>query len=453
MKRIYMASLFALIIITGIAITTYVRIRPTDLSELEIEMPDPMIDTCEAMYDVYNEDQALFQEQDEAGPKIIYEPVLDDNPDEVIDLEEIWATITDFSQALFHKVVTGEEENIILSPLAVYYALAILALGVGGDIAYEISAVLGYEPWVAAREIRQRAEFLADTSRNTALCMLASAWINDAHTITPEFYQAIRPYFNSELFTRDFADATTFNEMNNWFYNRTEGLFKGSIDKICPEDIIILLNALHISIEWHRFTMNYRTEWRRFFYPESGQAYEIEFLNSELVNFPASRTNYYEAILLPFINGGLWLFLVRPVDGTAVGDFVVEKDIFAILSSLEASPGGAIVSIPNLEKESSIDISNSLATMGFTALFGHYIPDFTGITTDGADIYISAVRQSSRFTLNRYGVNVPFAERGPFLLREPWEDTLILEFNTPFVYAIVDMETGIPFLMGVVDNP
>jgi len=377
-------------------------------------------------------------------------------PDQA-DIIDSSTAIADFSQSLFRELLNGEHENVIFSPLSLYYVLAMVALGAGGETAYEFQTVLGLDPLFLASELMYLTQSLLYTSGDTTLNIVASIWVNNEHIIHPDFNQAMTRYFSSCARPRDFSGNvyTTIDEINQWVYNQTYGLIVNPITEIDPDDLLLLINALYISAQWPQFFQ----EVQDVFYPESGYAQDMTFLKTDVLWTYASVTDTYEAVLLTYNDNRLALFMVRPVCGISVRDFTIYNDIMAIYNRLDIIPGGFIVRMPQLDKMSELKMNDYLMTMGFSSIFCPYTPsDFSGLLQEALDecIYIREAMQVARIITTRYGTEAaavsiarPALTTGSCDLFPPRE----LNFNTPYLYMIIDTETGIPLFVGVVDVP
>ena len=112
--------------------------------------------------------------------------------------------------------------------------------------------------------------------------------------------------------------------------------------------------------------------------------------------------------------------------------------------------------IPKYEGEYSIEMSRVLQDMGMEDAFDSVRADFSGIGySERGNIYIGRVLHKTFIAVDEEGTKagaataVEMQDRCAVLVSP---DTRIVYLNRPFVYMILDMETGIPVFMGVVEE-
>jgi len=368
---------------------------------------------------------------------------------------DIWAAISDFSQELFLQALADDDvecENIVISPLSAYYALAMVALGARSTTLDEFAYILGQDPSKLAPELAELASSLMDVDGSTLFTLAGSVWIRDDHTVHSDFNQAMIDYFGAPAFPRSF-DSSTVDEINSWISYQTNGLIDEMLEEIEEEAMMFLINTLYLLTKWAE-EIYPMTESVRSFTPESGIEQDANFISTGTVALNARVTDTYEAVLLPYDDDRLGFFAVRPTDGTLIRDFATMHYLADIFSGLQWH-SDIVVHMPELDKEFDITMNNMLKSMGlneaFTPsadLFGlvEYMPLLGGLE-------ISSVSQMVRLIVDKEGAEAAAAtivEVANWSLPLP---PLVLDFNTPYIYAIYDLKTGIPLFIGIVDYP
>jgi len=310
---------------------------------------------------------------------------------------ETEAAIFHFSQTLFREVLAMGEENPVISPLSAYYALAMVALGAGGETRAEFEAVLGRDPEKLAAELYALARSLTYTRGSTALTIAGSVWTAEDFTIAPDFAAAMMDYFAAPAESRDFSAQTTVDEINAWVSEQTEGLIEELIQEIGRDEVMLLINTLYFSAKWAE-AFNPMTEGPGEFRPAAGPAIEVPFLTAGRGSKAVSVTNTYEAAMLPYDDGRLGFLLVRPTDGTPVRDFVVAHDLGAIMAGL-AMEYDVQVRMPKLDLEFEIGLIGLLEAMGLREVFGDFA-DLSGLLEEDMPLRISRVLQKVRLIVD-----------------------------------------------------
>ena len=366
--------------------------------------------------------------------------------------EDIGIAMSCFSQNLFREILVSGKENAVISPLSVYYVLAMVALGANEDTLYEFQAILGKAPQDLALKLASIAQSLLNIEGSTKLNLAGSIWICDEFMIKPEFNHNVIYFFNAYVRSRNFLCNDTIGEINHWIYSQTKGLLYEVIEKIDEDAIMLLINTLYLSAKWassfNPMNANINT-----FFLECGNKIETTFLSTNhFITLAISVTDYYEAVLLPYDDDRLGFFAVRPTDGTYIRDFVSTHDLMSIVNGLYIHHE-VLVCIPKLDKEFDIGMNDSLQKLGLISAFDGRLANLQGLVEGYDPVYIYEVRQKVRITVNTEGTEAaaativtPSAETS---LLQPIE----LNFNTPYVYIIFDNKTGAILFMGIVDNP
>jgi serpin B len=362
--------------------------------------------------------------------------------------DSTWAAIADFSQELFRRVLEmSEEENPVISPLSAYYALAMVSMGANGATLDEFTNLLRRSPADLAPELAGLAVSLMDVHGSTALDLAGSVWVRDTHNVHPDFDRVMADYFGAPAFSRAFDDDTVA-EVNGWIYDKTNGLIDEFLDEFGPDEIMLLLNTLYLKTKWAEefYPMEEST---RTFTPADGAAREVPFISTKTVTLNATITEAYDAVLLPYDDGRLGFFMARPKDGTPVRDFAAQNCIADIYAALEQR-FNVVVHMPELDMDFEIELNEMLTAMGLYTSFGHGA-DFSGLLDGDDPLCISRVLQSVRVIVDKEGTEAA-AVTGVFMERTSFIIPIEMDFNTPYIYAVYDLLTGIPLFIGVVDN-
>ena len=113
--------------------------------------------------------------------------------------------------------------------------------------------------------------------------------------------------------------------------------------------------------------------------------------------------------------------------------------------------------LPKFEVTFDEKLNESLINMGLTECFDEDKANFDqlGKTINGDTLFINLVRQKAKIIVDEEGTEAAAAtevlmcDRGALIETELIE----LNFNEPFLYMLLDLETEIPLFIGILDNP
>jgi serpin B len=110
------------------------------------------------------------------------------------------------------------------------------------------------------------------------------------------------------------------------------------------------------------------------------------------------------------------------------------------------------LAMPRWEFDSKLDLKALLAGMGMTQPFGDEA-DFSGIY-DGGELFISDAAHQGTITVDEQGTEAAAATvLGMPDSVQPAYPVAEMEINRPFIFAIVERDTGTLLFVGRVTNP
>lgn len=114
--------------------------------------------------------------------------------------------------------------------------------------------------------------------------------------------------------------------------------------------------------------------------------------------------------------------------------------------------------LPKFEISFDRTLNDILADMGLRSAFDPDSADFTGIGVpqSGNPLYIDLVRQKAVIRVDEEGTEAAAVTMVAMNdLCAPLEEQTPIDvfFDEPFLYMIVEDESGVPLFMGIVDDP
>ncbi len=345
--------------------------------------------------------------------------------------------ITDFSFALLREGRKGEE-NLLLSPFSAYLALSMVAGGASEGAQEAFDQLLGL---TAPRRDLAAASLLAGMS-GTSLSVASSLWIKDQAELSKAFLEANRNYYGADIYGAPF-DMTTVEDVNAWVSHQTNGMIERIREAFSPDELLLLLNAVSFEDEWSNPFDPAENRILPFFGTlgeETG-----EFLSSReslLLEDPSSK-----GVLKPYQSGRYAFFALMPKEGLSLEALLAEMKGSAFLSLIKNPENRELrIELPKIKAKSDLDLKAPLSAMGLSPLFSGGL---TGIVP-GEALAVSSVQHKTYFELSETGtkaaavtgIGVRMTSLAP---QEPLET---LCFDRPFLYGIVDLESGIPVFVG-----
>lgn len=369
-----------------------------------------------------------------------------------------YTMIGDLGAGLMQYAAAQDAENPVLSPLSAYLCLAMLMPGANENTKAEFEKILGADWDYVSALAADIAAQLEKTGGSTKLDLANSIWTDDDKAvIEEEWLKTVKAYFGPDIYSADLPSDGALKAINKWVNDKTNGMIPKLHDENYDKDtIMVLLNALYMKAEWaHKFVGNYTND--REFTKSDGSAVTVPFMNMYEAYESYIKTEDAEGIMLPYDDGRLAFIALKPDSGDARGyaSSLTGAKLKELIAAAKADTF-VTVNMPKFSTGYSVYLTDALKAMGMTDAFDPFLADLSGAGrgVDGP-LYISYVFQKVKVDVDEEGTEaaavteIATAEGCALPVDEP----IVLTFDKPFVYAIVDTETGVPLFAGVMENP
>ena len=360
-----------------------------------------------------------------------------------------------FSYSFFRTVTVADGKgNVCLSPFSAYMAFSLCFAGSDGVTAEEFRNVFGLSKEQAAEYCRSLyAHFLQREihDEKTKIDLANSVWISnaDAPYVQESYLLDATNYFNAEIYRCDFFDPETVKAVNRWCSEKTDGLVPEIVDEFDDTQVMTLLNALLVEAAWSTPYTSYEVKKAPFTNKDASQT-EAEYLCRRI-------SSYYEA-------EDAKAFRIALSDGFSFMGILPDGDIDAYCASLTSEKMLSLMNnlrsgydvntrIPKFTTDYSVELIDRMKEMGLIAAFDGGAADFSKmIDIPGDNVYIGDARQKTHFEVDENGIKAAAVtyigmEKNSMFMPRP---TVDIYLDRPFVYLLMDNETGLPLFVGTV---
>lgn len=359
---------------------------------------------------------------------------------------DLGRTGTDFAVRLLQA---GDEpgENVLFSPVCLLYALSMTANGADGDTLDQIEDTLNSSVSYLNNDLQtyRTAQPQAEACR---LHLANSLWLaDDARlAVKPEFLEVCKTDYEAEVQTIPFDDSAP-GKVNRWVEENTGGMIPEILDEVSDTAVMYLLSAMAFDAEWQQ---KYFSTQPGVFTAETGEAREVEMMYAqESLYLEDDRATGF---LKHYADPRYAFAVLLPNEGVELDEYIASLD-GGVLYDLLSSPQEVTVqtAMPKFETAYSAELSGVLAEMGMPDAFDPDRADFSrmGDTKTGM-LYISRVLHKTFLSVTPRGTRAGAAslvemECGGI----PPASTKQVILDRPFVYMILDRQTGVPLFLGV----
>ena len=377
--------------------------------------------------------------------------------------EDFLTQVNDFSVSLFRSCGQQEiaaGENVLISPLSVLTDMMMATDGAATTTLDELSQVMcGSIGFTDFRKSLSDLNARLIYSDKVRFHLANSIWVREDPEriqVKQSFIDDGETYFDADTFTLPF-DQAMVGRVNDWVKENTLGMIPVLMNDTPPEsDVMHLINALAFEGAWAEKYNEYQVAKNQTFTnakgkKETGVTMLADTGHSYLhddraVGFVRPyKSDYSFVAILPNKDVGLDQYL-QTLDGNTFRKFYNSGE-----SGWEVH-----TRLPQFSYDYSTELGNGLEAMGIREAFTE-AADFSGMaeTKTGA-LYIGKVVHKTHIELDKNGTKAAavtdISMTDATSVEPDLKKTITIDLNRPFLYAIVQSETGVPVFMGVVNS-
>jgi len=358
--------------------------------------------------------------------------------------------ISDFGLSVFKNSISPDGGNQIFSPLSAIVCLALITNGTDGETLEQIETMLGCDINTLNKGLLSYSYdiLFGDSPVNIA----NSLWINadSEFKASEDFLQKNANYYSAQIYSAEF-DNKTLKDINKWCEEQTDGMIKQILSQIDGSALIYMINAMTFEAEWESK------------YKNNNIIDSFDFKNYDESISDVTALHSEESIYLPDEKA---VGFIKNYKGNRFSFAALlpneEVDIYEYIASLDGerwtkiwnnrARGEVNVKLPEFKCDSEMDLAKTMKMLGVTDMFSPECANFSRLgISDNRNIYCNIFKQKASIQVDRNGTKAAAVTNG--LAGEGAQPVRVNVFlNRPFVYAIVDNDTGIPIFIGCVTN-
>ncbi|HET9420490.1 MAG TPA: serpin family protein [Nocardioides sp.] len=361
--------------------------------------------------------------------------------------------------------LSGDGDNLALSPYSVGVALAMTQNGARGATLEEMTGVLGgVGPGGlngGLNALTAHVEALAGTQRRLdgteaeiALRAANTLFGEATTTFEQEFLDVLASEYGAGLqavdFRHDFEAARV--AINDWTAERTEGRIEDLVPEGAIDDLtrLVLVNALYLKAPWEETFEKELTD-DRDFHLVDGSTVPVPTMTLETRAGWLGAGDGWQALRMPYAGQAVAMTIVLPERGRLadVEAAVAEGGLRAMLDSVQ--PAQVAISLPRWSFRTQAPLKDTLAALGMVTAFDEHRADFSGMTAE-EKLFIAAVLHQTFVAVDEEGTEAA-AATAVVMQVESMPQYVPFTADRPFLFVIHDVEHGTPLFLGRVADP
>lgn len=356
----------------------------------------------------------------------------------------------DFAVQLYRQL-SASPGNLFFSPYSISSALGMVYAGARENTAKEIRNTMRFafdQAQLNAAFKSLNRDMTIVTRRGGAKLNIANGLCLTGSNVSREFKNTLKESYDAEIFSGG------LEEVNGWVKNKTEGKIPTILEKLDPNSVCVILNAIYFKGMWESGFAKDRTfdapfevvPGTKVTVPLMYQKNDFRFLGEQ----------GFSALSLPYKGNGLSMVILLPeaADGLAG----LEKQLTAAslaswLERLDKRPPRTIeVFLPRFKFETGYDLVPPFLKMGMNAAFGASA-DFGGMGWKKGDLWISQIRHKAFVEVNEEGTEAAAATAVEMVTKAAVPHDPVFRADHPFLFLIRENRTGAVLFVGRAVDP
>ena len=337
--------------------------------------------------------------------------------------------------------------NIFISPLSISIALTMTYNGAVGDTERAMAEVLeidGLDLSTINNSNRALRTSLENPDPKVEISIANSIWSRQGVDFNPDFLERNRVFFGAEIASLDFSSPQATATINEWVDRNTNGKIEKIVDRIDPQTLLFLINAIYFKGNWQDEFDTARTG-PGVFHLANGSEKQVQMM-SRVGEYPYFRGENFEATSLPYGDGRVSMYVFLPNRDSNLKEFLEDLD--------EEHWEGWIaqfqkrrheIMLPRFKLEYEVKLNDTLEALGMGIAFGGGA-DFSGM---GTNLFISEVRHKTFVEVNEEGTEAAAVTAVVGVKSLP----PAFRVDRPFFFAIYDADTETILFMGTITEP
>lgn len=337
---------------------------------------------------------------------------------------------------------TKKGENIVLSPMSVIMLLGIAADAVDGKTRDEIVRVLcdgsSYEDCLdVLKEIQETSASSGSLMSSNAICVKKSI----VASITDGYEERLKANYDGKLFSSN----DIVRDVNAWVNEKTKGMIKEAVNDSMNQMLACLMNAIAFDAEWME---QYEDEdiHEGEFNNADGTVSEVQMLESSEDTY--IEDDFFTGFIKPYKDEDYAFMALLPKKKKSASFLLraVKQVDFSKLFN-EATYGTVYVTMPEFKYDFGEDLTGLYKEFGISTLFTPEA-DFSPMSKEW--LKVNSIIHKAHIEVDRKGTKAATVTMAYVVAGcAPSMDFKTVCLDRPFVYAIMNTNTGLPVFAGI----
>lgn len=355
------------------------------------------------------------------------------------------------SLSVLKQITKNGDGNDLFSPITLLSVLSMIGEGAQGETLTQLEGLLGHPVSSLHGMLYSFRDSLPEgvTAAN-------SVWFRDVKgfSMKESYLQSLADWYGAPAYLAPF-DQSTLDDINRWANSQTKGLVPKVLDSITAEDTVYLLSSLLFDRKWEKPYEKKDVREGIPFRSHNGTEQNVTMLRSEETVYLSSETFGLIGFARPYKGGDTAFVGLVPKEGDDLYEVLGRmsgEDLLAIWNA--RADESVSVTMPEFSFDAGCDLIPAMRALGVTDLFDGKKCDLTGAAEFDPEenLYVGLLKQKNRIELDRNGTKAASVTIGGMKQEACMEVPNSVVLDRPFLFMIVDLDTGIPLFLGTVGD-
>ncbi len=350
------------------------------------------------------------------------------------------------------------DNNKLISPLSLYLALSMVYNGADNDTKDSIAralAISGMDINTLNATCQALIAQLPTEDNKVQLSIANSIWYKQST------YQPLAPFLNiartdyaATVQPLNFDDPGSVNTINNWVAQKTNNKIPTILNNISSDELMFLIDAIYFNGAW-QYGFKTSNTFTDSFHLHNGIAKAVPFMIQQ-IKLNAYGDSSFRMIELPYGGGKSYsMYIAIPNNPQqSIGAFAALMDqakLSATISKMDSMY--MVLEIPKWEYSYAVDdMQPELAQLGMGIAFTN-AADFSNIyDPTQVKVKISRAIHKTYIKVNETGTQAA-AVTAIGIIPQDVPAIFPIKFDHPFLYTIVERQTGAILFAGILNDP
>lgn len=360
-----------------------------------------------------------------------------------------------YTKTMREFLKNSDNKNLVFSPLNVQMALAMLAETTDGNTRKQILELLGVNDISALRQ-QTSAIWKANYSDDGAVTNILanSLWLRNDLNYNDSTLQTLSDYYFASTYSGEMGSDNYNKAMQDWLNEQTGNMLTDQISdiKTDKETDAMLASTVYFRAQWDvKFS---KKETKKDIFYGADENVKCDFMNSRRndIYYWGDR---FSAIDLRLEEAGK-MRIILPDEGVNVDELLNDDETINFIFANEKWENNKQLiinmSIPKFDVNSNIDLKEGLENLGVTDVFEIEKSNFSALTTDITEVYVSQAKHGARVAIDEEGcIATAFTAIMTSGSAMPPDEEVDFVVNRPFLFVITS-DNGFPLFVGIVNN-